>query len=225
MHIFFIRLKYLFKVKLYPYHYCKLCGILNGKLICKDCVDNVLIDGKTSYCGESNNNFFDKCYPAYHYKNPIRKLLHHFKYKKQQQISWYIGYLWYINCTSYDLTHIDYIIPVPQSKHKYKSRGFNQVKLMLEYYMAVNNQIPIMSNLVAKLKDNKTQVSQTLVTRYDNVRGSFKVTGALKGKKILLVDDVFTTGATVNEISRVLKEAGALQVDIMPLMYVSRFSY
>ncbi len=224
LHIVFIKLKYFLYVKVVPWHYCKLCGVPNCKLICTDCINELLIT--KNYHVKPNTNtlnkiYYDVRYPSFCYENPLRKLLHYLKYKRQIDLNWSVGYVWYLSFITYNLKHIDYIIPVPLARDKTKSRGFNQVYLMLEYYMAVNNQIPVMPKLIRKIKENNSQVSTAFIGRQANVKDSFKVMGSVLGKRILLVDDVFTTGATINEISRVLKIAGAVQVDILPLMYVA----
>ena len=115
---------------------------------------------------------------------------------------------------------IDYIIPVPIHPLKKKKRGFNQVLRMLDYYIAYSNKIPVRLDIVSKNRQSHTQVNSSFSERVKNVYNTFQILKNVQNKRILIVDDVFTTGATVNELSRILKEAGATKVEIYCLMRV-----
>ncbi len=126
MHSLFIKIKYFLNIKIYSWHYCKLCGILNGKLICNDCF-SILSKVALDIIPVTDNWFFDKLYPSFVYQNPLPKVLHKFKYGKNLSLSWSLGYLLYSNLKNLDMDSIDYIIPVPIHPLKKKKRGFNQV--------------------------------------------------------------------------------------------------
>jgi ComF family protein len=105
------------------------------------------------------------------------------------------------------------LIPIPLAKKKLKWRGFNQAE-EIGKELAEFLKIPLISDCLVKIKENKAQVELSEKERKENVRGVFFVKNKEKivGKKILLVDDVFTTGATMEEAARVLKEAGAKKI-------------
>jgi len=105
------------------------------------------------------------------------------------------------------------IIPVPLHPIKRKKRGFNQAQV-LAARLARSKKIKLLDRHLFKLKDVPPQTTLEAEEREKNVRGVFDVRRGqeLKGKTVLLVDDVYTTGATLRECSRVLKKAGAREV-------------
>jgi ComF family protein len=111
------------------------------------------------------------------------------------------------------LLNIDMVIPVPLHPKRLRQRGFNQA-LLLAHGMSVKYGIPLDYDNLARVKATRPQVELTGVERVKNVAGAFslKFPEIVKSKHILLIDDVFTTGATMNECAGVLKSAGAGQV-------------
>lgn len=109
-----------------------------------------------------------------------------------------------------DLTQV-IVIPVPLHKKRLNWRGFNQAELIAEE-ISKHFNLPIQKDLI-RIKENKIQAKLKEKERYENVKGCFSWAGGnLKGKKIILIDDVLTTGATLNECARILKSAGADEV-------------
>lgn len=113
----------------------------------------------------------------------------------------------------------DFVIqPIPLTKSKYSERGFNQAKIISTFFQQFLN-FPIVDLLIKK-KETLTQAQiGSLEKRYQNVRGAFKVLDEkyFDNKKVVLVDDIVTTGSTVKEAARVLKEAGAKKVYVLAL--------
>lgn len=110
--------------------------------------------------------------------------------------------------------NFDYIIPVPVSKRKKQTRGYNQCELIGEKMAEILGKPLMVGNLV-RVKETKTQsLLSDKRQRIDNVKGVFELRDkeTVKGKTILLVDDVYTTGATINECAKVLKGASAKKV-------------
>lgn len=104
------------------------------------------------------------------------------------------------------------LIPVPLDKRKLKRRGFNQAEEVSKE-LSKFLEIPI-SNCLIKIKETTPQVELTEEERKENIKGAFSCQHPelVKGRKILLVDDVFTTGSTMEEAARVLKKAGAKEI-------------
>ncbi len=105
------------------------------------------------------------------------------------------------------------IIPVPLHKTKFNRRGYNQSELVtseISKYL----DLEIANDLILKTRPTKDQASLKEKNRIENMDNAFVCLrpGAVSGKKILLVDDVYTTGATMNECARILKQAGAAEV-------------
>jgi len=105
----------------------------------------------------------------------------------------------------------DLVVPVPLHWRRLNWRGFNQAE---EIAKAIDGQPLRLSKMLIRTKNTKQQARLKLEERKENVKGAFKVVNRdkLKGKRILLMDDVFTTGESMKECCRVLKRAGASQV-------------
>ena len=117
-----------------------------------------------------------------------------------------------------DISRLDYFIPVPLHNKRFHERGFNQSDL-LSNELSHNFGIPTMGGILCRTKHTKPQFDLHPKDRLANIRGAFSVRGPqhITGKRLMLIDDIYTTGATVSECTRVLKESGADQVHILTL--------
>ena len=108
----------------------------------------------------------------------------------------------------------DFLVPVPLHPKRLRRRGFNQARLLLRVWP----QTPT-DGLLVRVRHTQTQTGLNRRQRRRNIRGAFEVTDGdvVAGGRVLLVDDVFTTGATVNECARILRTAGACRVDVLTL--------
>jgi len=113
---------------------------------------------------------------------------------------------------------IDLIIPVPLHENRLKSRGFNQSELLAEV-IAERIGIPFESKALVRSRDTRPQFDLKINERLKNVEGAFAIKdpAKIRGKLILLIDDILTTGATARECRKVLKESGAERVHIFTL--------
>ena len=104
----------------------------------------------------------------------------------------------------------DLVVPIPLHWRRAWSRGHNQARAIAEE-IAVGLGIPCMSRLIRRIRHTPQQVQSSAAARRENVKGAFRINrrASLTGKRILLVDDVMTTGSTLSEAARTLKEAGA----------------
>ena len=112
----------------------------------------------------------------------------------------------------------DIIIPVPISKKRNKERGYNQ-SLLIAREIAKNENVKLRNNVISKVKNNTTQSKLNKEERAENVKNVYKITKnkEIIDKNILLIDDIFTTGATLNECSKMLKQAGTKKVDVLTI--------
>lgn len=114
------------------------------------------------------------------------------------------------------LKSYDIIIPVPMDKIKKSKRGYNQTQLITNIISKSSN-ILSGDEIVQKLKSTKTQSTLKKEERENNIKDVYVVKQNIKNKNIILFDDIYTTGATINEISKKLKEAGARRIFVLIL--------
>lgn len=139
---------------------------------------------------------------------------------KYQSATWLIpdlcGFLDACLRTHYDLLPFDAVCYVPMHVLKKRERGFNQAELLASA-LSRRGRIPLSKGMLKRLRDTGSQTRLTAAQRVSNVAGVFKATrpDEVKGRRLLLIDDVMTTGATVNECARVLKKARAASVHVL----------
>lgn len=155
----------------------------------------------------------------------VQQLVHHLKYKNQEQIGVLLGD-WYgqkLKENGY-LNAIDLVIPVPLHKKKLKKRGYNQVALFAQQ-IAVHIGAEYTDNVLIKTANTKTQTTKTRVGRWQDNKALYQLTDAslLKNKKVLLLDDVITTGATMEICIKALQEAQGITIYIASMAVVSQF--
>ncbi len=165
--------------------------------------------------------YFDGARSAVHYEGAAGLAIRAVKY---QYATWLIPDLTDLleasMRTHYDLLPFDAICYIPLYPLKRRDRGFNQAKLLAQA-LGRRRSIPLAKRVLRRLRDTGSQTHLTAARRVTNVAGVFSVVRPerVKGKRLLLIDDVMTTGATVNECARVLKEAGA---DVVYVLTVAR---
>jgi len=164
--------------------------------------------------------FYQKHFILGDYLGNIKKVLQAYKFKEKKRLMWPLADLILGKLNFKDL-EIDAISYVPMSKKKEINRGYNQSHLLAKK-MAVKLKLPLLSLLKEK-KKSKIQKKLSTFDRFINVINRYQLTNSQKvlGKKILLVDDVFTTGATANECSRILLSAGAKEVNLFTVARVN----
>lgn len=149
----------------------------------------------------------------------LKETIHTFKYKKVKNLLIPLASLmiYFLKNSSYfsNLKKENLlIIPIPLFKSREKIRGFNQAKILADE-LATYFNLECADNIIKRVKNNPPQAEiQDLQKRQENVKGIFHLINKekIQGKQIILIDDVYTTGATLNEAARVLKENGAKSV-------------
>ena len=165
-----------------------------------------------------DNQYFDYLIYAFQYEDIIRKILLDFKFNNKKYLYRFFA-TEIINTISYfSHTKYDYILYVPISFKKYIERGFNQ-SYMIAKYVSDGLGIPLLKYGLIKIKHNQTQSTLNISKRRQNVLGVYKACfkKTINDKNILLIDDIYTTGSTLNECSKVLKEAGASNVTVVTI--------
>ena len=189
------------------------------KNACQKCGDQV--GPFDSYCEnckkEEYKHFFDKGYCVCKYSGSAREMVYSFKYGCNKYLCKVIS-KFMIDCFENINEHlsIDLVIPVPLGEKRFRRRGFNQSQMLAED-IAKHFSYPISSDVVVRALNTDTQTSMTRLERIDNVKGAFSIMdkNSVKGKNILIIDDIITTGATCDEISKLLKKCGAKSVYVL----------
>lgn len=173
--------------------------------------------GLCSACRESLANF-DTAYSFGGYEGPLRSLIHLFKYSKVETLAAPLSRL-LIRSLPLD-QQFDAVLPMPMHWRKRWERGFNQAELLAKP-IAKRYGLRLSTNL-RRVRYTNAQAGLTETQRRDNLKGSFSVRrpAGIRDKRVLLVDDVFTTGATLRAASAALKQAGVRHITALTLARV-----
>ncbi|MCH8158193.1 MAG: ComF family protein, partial [Nitrospinae bacterium] len=162
---------------------------------------------------------FDRARSLGYYQSVLKQLIHHFKYAKQPGVMKEITQLIerFFGQSTEDWSGL-YVSHVPLHFRKMRERGFDQSFLVAKQVAATLGE-PMAAGLLRRVVETPPQAKMSRGDRKKNVSGAFEVNrpDQVEGKKILLVDDVFTTGSTVSEASKALKRAGAKEVFVFTL--------
>ena len=190
---------------LIPYPSCEICGGENlgkGK-VCFECKDK--------------HFSFTKNYSIFTYADDVRNKIISFKQNGNKAIGEMFAYFIADKYSEICVKHnIDIIIPVPISEERLKSRKFNQSMVLCSQ---INDNNKVNNNVLARTKDTPHQAGLSKTNREENLKNSFTVIDKkiIKGKTILVVDDIYTTGATLNACANALKLAGAKEIFTLTL--------
>ena len=211
---------------------CYACGnhlLRNENLICTECY--VLIP-RTNFHTEVNNPvaqlFWGRCliekaaaFSFYNKGSRIRNLIHNMKYKGVKEIGYELGKIYgHSLYTSGFIEDIDLIIPVPLHPSKKRIRGFNQSEV-ISTGLADSTRLPIDIKCLERSAISATQTRKSRYARWTNVEGIFRVTDpvSVEGKHILLVDDVITTGSTIESCTNELVKIDGVRVSVVALAF------
>ena len=152
----------------------------------------------------------------------VKNLIHHLKYKNQEQIGTFLGD-WHgqIIAENNYLDKIDFVVPVPLHRKKLRKRGYNQVSAFGKR-LAYHLNAEFLENALVKTANTKTQTKKSRIARWQNNQAPYIVENPklLESKKILLVDDVITTGATMEACAKALTETQGVSIYITSMAVV-----
>ena len=164
-----------------------------------------------------NRYYWEKLFYCFEYTGIVRKYMIKYKFNGAAYISNFFARQILKNKKASEILKLyDIIISVPMDKEKKIKRGYNQTELITQI---ISKELEILEgkNIVFKLKGTKTQSTLNKENRKTNIKDVYFVNNNIniRNKKIILLDDIYTTGATVNEISSKLKEAGAKEILVL----------
>ncbi len=214
---------------IYP-NLCLICGeslLRSEKQICLSCIQQIprtnfhlLVDnpvekkfwGKVPIFRGTSFYFFQK-------GSPFQKLLHELKYKDNHDIGIIMGQYAAVDLLQADdFKSVEIIIPLPLHPRKLILRGYNQSELIAKGLAAIM-EVPIDTTTLIRTKENTTQTKKSVFERFENTQGIFDVTDTniLEAKHVLLVDDVLTTGSTLEAAVAALMQIKDIKISIFTL--------
>ena len=202
---------------IYP-NVCGFCGKINQDFLCSECKDK--IKDKLLYkIDEVNDKYFDKHIYLVDYEGIFREYILSYKFFDKSYMYKTFAKLILKNEKVYGIINsYDIICPVPIHKKRENERGYNQSELIAK---ELARKIPNIEykNLLTKVKNTPKQSSLSMLERIENVKNVYEIQNRqiIDNKKIVLFDDIYTTGNTANECSRILKENNAKEVLVLSL--------
>jgi ComF family protein len=173
--------------------------------------------GKCRQCNSSKHRF-DAGFAVYLYEDSVRKAIHRFKYGGKGGYAEFFGRAMALFADYANVPEVDFVCPVPIHSSRYHDRGYNQSELLARVYAEQRGER--LEVLLKRAVNTKPQSGLKAKERAENIKNAFALSDNvtdIKGKSVLLIDDIFTTGSTADECTRVLKKNGAAYVYVLCL--------
>ncbi len=211
---------------------CQICGselYINQNILCTSCVNELPI---TNFHLDNDNPVEKVFYGRipivnatslliFKKKSGVQKLIHNLKYRGHQEIGIYLGnWLGEELAKTATYQNVDMVIPVPLHKKKLRKRGFNQVEAFgRKIALALN--VPYIDDVLQKTSYSNTQTLKSRLARWGNIEESFVLVNSekIKNKHLLLIDDLITTGATLEACADVLLEVENVRISIATMAF------
>ena len=203
---------------------CLLCGAASGTyLLCRACHAGLpRIAGTCPRCAAPSDGqvcgaclhhspAFDRAHAALDYTFPVDKLIQALKYQRQLALARLFGTL--LADAAHAQPRPDCLLPMPLHPARLRQRGFNQAHEIAKVSAQIL-RLPLEPHLATRIINTASQAKLTLAARKQNVTGAFACENAVRDRHIALVDDVMTSGATLNALTKTLKKAGAREVSV-----------
>lgn len=224
---------------IFPSHclYCQKIISAEG-LFCNDCWQKLqfitepkcniccnpfeFVVGENLTCGKclSHRPSYDKAIVIFRYNEIIKKIIGDLKYRDQTYIAKKLARFLFYQAQA-EISDVDFIVAVPLHPKRLRRRKFNQSLILSRALLTKNSQKKLKSDFLLRIKNTAAQVSLKKKQREKNLKNAFalnpKYREIVKDKKILLIDDVMTTGATLENCAKILKKSGAKKVTILTI--------
>lgn len=202
---------------------CIICGKSSKNYICEKCNKRIKQYEEYHYLSrDEDNNYpirhYDELIYILRYEKIIRKIMINYKFYSKPYISSFFAYKIMNNKSLCEkIKECDYIVPVPMSAYKESLRGYNQTRLITSI---ISKKLKIKeSNNLKKVNNAPTQGKLNKLERINNIEGIFYLEDNQEfvGKRVVLLDDIYTTGSTIEECARVISESGAKKIFVIIL--------
>lgn len=191
--------------------YCKTLVQEHGAW-CFSCLSTILAVREINVI-EHRLKSLNSCQAVCEYTGGLKRIIHDIKFRQQKKYAIHLNWLLTNSKRPHLFSTIDYVIPVPLHADRLQERGYNQTEIIFKEWSKIE-KIVWVPDLLVRDKHTIPQWELTLTQRKENIKGAFLITrpDVVKGKNILLVDDIITTGITLDECAKVLKKSGAASV-------------
>ncbi|MBQ2937808.1 MAG: ComF family protein [Clostridia bacterium] len=201
---------------------CGICGKINRNSLCKKCEIQLKKQAEIKIIKNGQdleNKYFSQLMYIFKYEGVIRKTILDYKFNDRPYISkTFVNFMLKDKKIFDNIQKYETIIPVPISKRRQKERGYNQ-SLLIAREISKQTNLDLMNNCLIKTKNIIEQSKLNKDEREKNIQGVYKLVNKqlIKNKKILVIDDIYTTGSTVNECSKVLIQGQPTKIGILVL--------
>lgn len=208
-------------VSIYP-PICGICGKINLQSLCIKCKIELKKHEESNIIKEGEiieGKYFNELMYIFKYEGMVRKLILDYKFNDKSYIHiTFVNFLLKNKKIFENIKKYDKIIPVPISKKRFKERGYNQ-SLLIAKEISKQTNLELVNNCLLKTKNIVEQSKLNKEQREKNIQGVYELQNKelIESKKILLIDDIYTTGNTVNECSKVLRRGNPTKIGILVL--------
>lgn len=207
---------------------CLCCGkdVFDGTAFCPDCTKLVVynngktckrcgvgIEGEEDYCGNCafDRIYFDQAYSVFSYEGAVQKAILSMKFNNLASYAKVFAKYLVFLAAKVDLQY-DIVTFAPMSRSSLRKRRYNQAQQLAKHFCDLLDKDDLLVEAIVKQKETKPQEQLNRSERKTNLVNAYSINADVSGKRVLVIDDVKTTGATLNECAKVLKNAGATAV-------------
>lgn len=189
---------------------------------CVKCSRHLVNANQEGLCPDCIRHYphFDTAWGLTRYQEPMKKLIHSFKFHDKTSLRhvFYWSAQNFLDQYPFSFEEFDALIPIPLTSTRLRERSYNQAEILAQEFSKIIGK-PILTHCLQRVKHTPRQSDLSQKLRRTNILNAFSVKNskALKGKNILLVDDLLTTGATASEAAQTLKEKGVQKVGLLVL--------
>ncbi|WP_194858483.1 ComF family protein [Myxococcus virescens] len=199
--------------------FCETCDTAVERLppaCCRTCAEPGAFPGDTCPRCRATPPPFTRAWAPFAHEGPLARAIHRFKYEDHPNLAGPLGALLADEARSFLSRAPELVVALPLHTRRYHARKYDQAQLLAgALAKTTGRKAPV--GLLTRHRETQRQVGLSEAERANNVAGAFAASSRVSGQRVLLVDDVFTTGATARAAASALLEAGAVQVEMLTL--------